>query len=274
MEKTFDELRAEVLVSPDELATQFDSASMVVIDARKGDAYRSSHIPGAVALTASPFLRQDGDVINAEAFATLMSDTGIGNHTPLVVYDDGNSLFATRLWWVAQLYGHRNIKVLDGGWDLWLQEGHPTSNTPTRLPGSRFSVRRDEHLIASTEYVQETMGHDGHVLLDVRGAEEWTRTESSATATAGHIPGAGHVVWSAVLDPLTKRFKSGAQLADLFAAAGATTAKEIIPYCLGGIRAAHTMLALHLAGYPDIRNYEGSWAAWTHSAMPIEAYQP
>jgi len=271
MSENFPAWRDEVLVTTEWLARNVDAPGVRVVDMRKGDAYATAHVPGAVAPGGSLFLRGDGDVIDAESFAALMSRLGIDDDTLVIAYDDGNGLFAARLWWVARYYGHARVKVLDGGWDLWLAEGRPTSDTPTLPAPAAFEARPQAARIASTGYVHASLGNPARLLLDVRGDEEWTRTESSDTAIAGHIPGARHLVWSTVLERGTKRYRAGEELRRLFAAAGAEPEREVIAYCQGGIRAAHSVLALHVAGFRAVRNYEGSWAAWSRSGLPIEA---
>lgn len=260
------------LVSTDWLTVHLDDPGLRIVDMRKGDGYAVAHIPGAVAVEASPFLREDGDVIGATSCAELMSRLGLDRNTTVVGYDDGNGLFAARLWWVLNLYGHPRVAMLDGGWDLWLAENRPVSSTPVTPTRTAFEAIRDERWIASTEYVHASLGRADRVLLDVRGHEEWSRTESTSTATAGHIPGAHHLVWTDLLEAGTKRFKHREEVRRLFTAAGADGQREIITYCQGGIRAAHSMLALKAAGYGDVRNYEGSWAAWTKAGLPREGH--
>jgi thiosulfate/3-mercaptopyruvate sulfurtransferase len=272
MAEQLDTRREEVLVTADWLARNLDRPGLRIVDMRKGDGYQFSHIPGAVTHGGSPFLRENSDVIVAGSFAAMMSRLGVDERTLVVAYDDGNGLFAARLWWVAKYYGHAQVKVLDGGWDLWLAEGRPVSAAVTEVAATRFIARPQADWIASTDQVQAALGDTARVLLDVRGIDEWTRTTDGENVVAGHIPGAAHLVWSSVLDAATKRYLPGADLRRRFEAAGATSDREVITYCQGGIRAAHSMLALQLAGFERIRNYEGSWAAWSRSGLPIEPY--
>ncbi len=111
------------------------------------------------------------------------------------------------------------------------------------------------------------------MILDVRSEEEWTRDVQTGATVPGHIPGAAHLVWTDVLDPATKRFKPAAALDDLFRQAGVSPDSEILPYCHAEIRAAHTVFALKVAGYPKVWNYEGSWLAWSSADRPIEAHK-
>ncbi|MEX2479314.1 MAG: sulfurtransferase [Gammaproteobacteria bacterium] len=264
-----------LLVSTAWLAEHLDDPGIRTIDTRKGDAYGSAHIRGAVAQGGSPFLRADSDVIGADAFAVLMSQLGVGRDTTVIAYDDGNNLFAARLWWVLKYYGHAQVKVLDGGWDRWVAEGRPVDATLAVSHTAHFETRPDAAWIAGSDYVEASIGRPERVILDVRSDEEWYRTVATGETPVGHVPGAVHLVWSDVLEPDSKRFKSAPELQALFKAAGIRSPHdEVIPYCLGGIRAAHTVLALNIAGYDKVRNYEGSWAAWSREDRPIEPPQP
>lgn len=262
--------RDEALVSVAWLADNLARPGQRIVDMRKGDGYDAAHIPGAVSHGGSPFLRENGDVVSSATFANLMAKLGIDPHTDVIAYDDGNGLFAARLWWVARYYGHTRIKVLDGGWDAWRAEGRETTSVRPTPPAGAFVARPRPELIATTEYVNAALARPDVQLLDVRGDDEWNRTVSNENAVAGHIPGAHHLVWTATVDPASRRFLPGEVLHAAFRAAGIVPGHEVVPYCQGGIRAAHTMLALHLAGLAPSRNYEGSWGAWSKSGMPIE----
>jgi thiosulfate/3-mercaptopyruvate sulfurtransferase len=262
----------EMLVTTDWLESRLYAPGLRIVDTRKGDGYAASHIAGAVAYGGGPFLRENGDVIGPEHFAALMSRLGIGNDTLIVAYDDGNNLFAARLWWVLNYYGHAQVRVLDGGWDLWAAEGRPVDGASVTPDPARFDTRRDDSWIADTDYLRASIGHPQRIILDVRGDEEWSRIDQTGATRPGHIPSAAHLVWTDVIDPKTKRFVSDGALRRLFRGVGATPDKEVITYCHGGIRAAHSMLALKLAGFSQVRNYEGSWVAWSASGYPIEPF--
>lgn len=257
------------MVTSDWLETHVNDPGVLIVDARKGGEYVESHIAGAVAVGGSPFLREEGDVIGVEPFAARMSKQGIGPKTTVVAYDDGNNLFAARLWWVLNYYGHTGVKVLDGGWDLWAAEGRPVDRTPAVPESAIFEAHRNDAWIAATDYVHASIGHPDRVILDVRSDDEWQRSEPTNTTLPGHIPGATHLVWTDVIDPETNRFRSVEMLRQMFGELGASPDKEVITYCHGGIRAAHTMLALRLAGFGKVRNYEGSWVAWSKSGFEV-----
>lgn len=241
-----------------------------IIDTRKDESYRVSHIPGAIALGAAPYLRDNGDVLSAEAMSSLMSDLGIDGGTTVIAYDDGNNLFAARLWWVLTYYGHDKVKVLDGGWDNWIASGRPVENKPRTAAPRQFIARPQAAWIATTDYVEQSIANPDRIIFDVRGDEEWSRVEQTNATVPGHIPGAVHMTWSEVIDRETMRFRPKTELQNEFAALGISPDKEVMPYCQAGIRAAHSVFALKLAGFDKLRNYEGSWIAWSKSGFAIE----
>jgi thiosulfate/3-mercaptopyruvate sulfurtransferase len=264
---------SEILATADYLACHLRDDDLRIVDARQGDGFDVAHIDRAVALNGSSFLRENGDVIHADPFAHLMSKLGIDNGTNVIVYDDGNNLFATRLWWVLNYYGHRRVKVLDGGWDNWVKQGLPVNNYLREVSCSDFLPQIDSHQIATTSDVQAAIGLPRQVVLDVRGDEEWQRTEATPKSSPGHIPGAVHLVWNQVVDPESMCFEPENTLFGLFEALDIHPQNEIITYCYAGIRAAHTLFALKLAGFNKVRNYEGSWLAWTGAGCPVEFNQ-
>jgi len=258
------------LVTADWLHEHLDHSAIRIVDTRKGDGYTTSHIAGALCLDASPFLRNDGDVIGAAEFALLMSRLGIAAGTTVIAYDDGNNLFAARLWWVLKYYGHVDVRVLDGGWDHWVAENRPCHNVVTTAVPARFEAGATAGWKVDTDTVAASLANPERVILDVRSDEEWWRVDDSGSTPPGHIPGAVHLVWSDVLDPDNRCFKPAAGLRTLFHDLGLRQDQEILVYCLGGIRAAHSVLALRNAGFGHARNYEGSWAAWSRTDQPVE----
>ncbi|MBD3773126.1 MAG: sulfurtransferase [Rhodobacteraceae bacterium] len=249
---------ARLLVRTDWLAHHLSDPALRIVDTRKGDGYVPAHIPGAVALGVSPLLHDAGDVIAAEDFAAPMSRLGIGSDTMVIAYDDGNNLFAARLWWVLNYYGYDKVRVLDGGWDLWVAEGRPVDSGMVTPVAAQLELQRNAALIADTDNVLASLRKSESQLLDVRTDAEWTRTDSTGSTMPGHIPSAVHLVWSDVIDPESHRFREPCDLKKMFGEVGVRPDNEVITYCQGGIRAAHTVFALRLAGFPAVRNYEGS----------------
>jgi thiosulfate/3-mercaptopyruvate sulfurtransferase len=264
---------AEMLVTTEWLAAHLGDAGIRVVDTRKGEGYEVAHVPGAVRYPASvtPFLKEGGRVQNSEKFAELMAEMGIGDDDLVIAYDDGNNLFAARLWWALNYYGHPRVKLLDGGWDLWVAEGRPVTNAPGSPRPARFSAKIDERWIAEWEDVRAAIGKPAGGIFDVRSDKEWTGADPMGTKRGGHIPSAVHLEWRETIDHATKRFKPTSVIREMFAQTGLSPEKEVITYCQGGIRAAHTAFALRLAGYDRVRNYERSWSEWgNREDLPIE----
>ncbi|MFN3647831.1 MAG: sulfurtransferase [Gemmobacter sp.] len=257
------------LVSAEWLAERLHRPGLVIVDTRKGDGHASAHIPGARKLALDPHLHHPGRVEDPQVFAAEMVRLGIGPDTDIIAYDDGNNLFAARLWWVLHYHGHTRARVLDGGWDGWVAAGLPVTDAsaPEPDPGA-FVPRLVAALLAETADMRAAMHNPHALILDVRGEAEWMRQEPKEISMAGHVPGARHLVWTDVIDPATHRFRPVDDLRTRFAAVGLRPTSEIITYCQGGIRATHSLLALTLAGFARVRNYEGSRAEWSRQAMP------
>ncbi|MBI2887261.1 MAG: sulfurtransferase [Chloroflexi bacterium] len=267
--------RAELLVSPQWLADHLNNADLKVIDARGAGRYTGGHIPGAANL---PVARLDDPtspirsaLLPAERFGTLLGNAGVSNQDRVVVYDDGPGLMAARLFWAMHYYGHEQLAILDGGLTRWAEEGRPLATDSPSIQPQRYTARAQLDRGATKEEVSQRLGKEGTLLLDVRSLDEYTGAMVQA-ARGGHIPGARFLEWSTALaDGASPALKSAEQLQKLLTAVGATPDKEIVTYCQGGVRAAHTYYVLRLLGYDRVRNYTGSWGDWGNDpALPVE----
>jgi thiosulfate/3-mercaptopyruvate sulfurtransferase len=243
-------------------------------------AYEQSHLPGAVGWNWTSQL-SDGirrDIASREDLATLLSESGIGPDTHIVVYGDNNNWFAAWAYWQLRLHGLTNVSILNGGRRYWLDNGLPvTTDAPDYEPTGITLPEPDYALRAFRDDILPRLGETGFTLVDVRSPAEYNgeviappgMTETAQRA--GHIPGAQSIPWAqAVRDDGT--FKAADDLKALYEARGVTPDKDVIAYCRIGERSSHSWFVLHeLLGYPNVRNYDGSWTEWGSMVnMPIE----
>jgi thiosulfate/3-mercaptopyruvate sulfurtransferase len=272
-----------VLVSTDWLAEHLYDPNLRIADCRfsfdhdAASDYGQGHLPGAVHVRLQQDLASpDGPIHFAlpepERFAASMGRLGIGDETLVVAYDDEGDHFASRLWLCLTFYGHERIRLLDGGLTKWRAEGRPIDIAVPRPRPAVFTPRAAAPGLRSTaEDVRSAIDRPGTVLLDVRREGEYLGTELRA-ARGGHIPGAVHALWQENVDWSGERtFKPAAAIAERYRALGITPEQQVITYCQGGVRAAHSALALLMAGYQDVSVYDGSWDDWgNRQDLPIE----
>jgi thiosulfate/3-mercaptopyruvate sulfurtransferase len=244
------------------------------------EAYAGGHIPGAVAWNWTSQL-SDGvrrDIVSREELSALLSASGIGPETHIVLYGDNNNWFAAWAYWQLKLHGLEQISILDGGRVFWLANELPLSTdvpsyaaTGIELPEPDFTRRafRDDLL--------SRLGDDGLALVDVRSPAEFDGEViappgmSETAQRAGHIPGAASAPWAQNVNE-DGTFRSADELRDHYASKGVTGDKDIITYCRIGERSSHSWFVLsELLGYSSVRNYDGSWTEWGSMInVPIE----
>ncbi len=243
-------------------------------------AYEQSHIPGAVGWNWTSQL-SDGirrDIASQDDFSALLSASGIGPDTTIVLYGDNNNWFAAWAYWQLKLYGHRDVRIIDGGRKYWLDNGLPLStDLPDIAPTSYRLPEVDNSLRAFRDDILPRLGDAGLTLVDVRSPAEYNGEiiappgMSETAQRAGHIPGAASVPWAQTVRE-DGRFKSEEELRALYEAKGVTPDKDVIAYCRIGERSSHTWFVLHeLLGYKRVRNYDGSWTEYgSLIGVPIE----
>jgi thiosulfate/3-mercaptopyruvate sulfurtransferase len=262
----------DVLVSTEWVAEHLGDANVVVAEVDENpDLYDEGHIPGAVRLHWRDDLQDpvERDLVEKSEFERLLGGLGIANDTTVVVYGDKNNWFAAYAYWYLKVYGHRDVRILDGGRQKWIDEGRDlTTDVPQPERASYTAQERDESIRAYRDYVRETIDAGGKNLVDVRSPQEY---EQEGASRGGHIPTAQSIPWAqAVQDDGT--FKPADALRELYGAKGIVPEKETIAYCRIGERSAHTWFVLReLLGHENVRNYDGSWTEWGNLVdVPIE----
>jgi thiosulfate/3-mercaptopyruvate sulfurtransferase len=233
--------------------------------------YETGHIPGAVKVDwhtelNDPVVR---DYVDGAGFAELLSRKGIARDDTVVIYGDKDNWWAAYALWVFSLFGHEDVRLLDGGRDKWIAEERPITTEPTSRPATEYPVvERDDSVLRA--YKDDVLAHLGNPLIDVRSPDEYTGARTSAPAypeegalRAGHIPTARNVPWARAVGE-DGGFKPRADLDAIYRGeVGLTDGDDIVAYCRIGERSSHTWFVLrHLLGFERVRNYDGSWTEW------------
>jgi thiosulfate/3-mercaptopyruvate sulfurtransferase len=269
-----------LVIGPAELAARIEPKSgtpPLLLDLRPPEAYTSGHIPGAVHVDLWGVSLIDTDPAPLKAFMWMIEHVlavhGVDAATPVVVYDDQSGVRAARAFWFLEYFGHPSVRLLDGGFNAWVAAGLPITRDAAPPPASTWTGSREAQRVAAWKDVQDAIGRDDAVILDTRTDGEYTGSTVRARR-GGAVPGAVHIEWSRNLAPAGD-FKTADQLKDMYEAAGVTPDREVITYCQGGYRAAHSYLALRLLGYPRVRTYVGSWKEWgDREDLPVETPSP
>ena len=266
----------ELLITPKELSRMIAgdaSERPLVLDLRPPEAYAADHLPGAIHIDLWGVSLIDTDPAPLKAFMWmiehLLQSHGVDAKTPVVVYDDQSGIRAARAFWFLEYFGHPSVRLLDGGYNAWSSGGFQTTRDAGPPPKSDWTARPQEHALATWREVRAAIGNADRVILDTRSDGEYCGTTVRARR-GGAVPGAVHIEWTRNLTPAGD-FRSASELRKMYEEAGVTPEREVITYCQGGYRAAHSYLALRLLGYPRVRNYVASWGEWgNREELPVE----
>lgn len=270
------------LVSTEWVADHLDDPSVRIVESNEDQLlYRTGHLRNAIEIDWVDDLNDPlrRDYLNAESFAALMSRSGITPQTTVVFYGDKSNWWATYAFWVFQLFGHTNARLMNGGRLLWEQERRPlTREVPTFAAEEYPLPTRDDTAVRA--FRDQVLEHciARRALVDVRSPDEFSGAKlhmegypNEGALRGGHIPGARNIPWSKAVNP-DGTFRTEAELRSLYESAGLSKDDDIITYCRIGERSCHTWFVLHhILGFPKVRNYDGSWTEWGNLVnVPIE----
>lgn len=274
----------DVLVSTEWVAEHLDDPNVRIVESNEDPLlYQSGHIPGAVEVDWTRDLNDPlrRDYLDKDDFEELMSSIGATPETTLVFYGDKNNWWACYAYWVFQLFGHDNAKIMDGGRLKWVKEERPLSqDTPSYEETEYEAPERDDSRIRA--FRDQVLAHveAQKPLVDVRSPGEYTGEllhmpdyPNEGALRGGHIPGAANVPWAQAVNPDDGTFKSAEELREIYEEReGLSDDDDVVVYCRIGERSSHTWFVLtHLLGYGQVRNYDGSWTEWGNMVnVPIE----
>ncbi len=267
--------RPELLVDTAWLAAHLQDRDIRIVDLRVGS-YADGHVPGAVWLDNNAIRianRPPTFLPTPAEFEELMARLGISNTTRVIAYDDRGGIYATRLWWILNYYGHTNFAVLDGGWTKWTLEQRPTSTAVPAFTRTSFTVKPGSVKVATATDVLDAINKPGIKLVDARTQAEIDGKDLRNIKRGGFIESSVPVYWEDTFDATTKAFKSAAEIEKLYRDRGIQPTDDVITYCQVGMRASHDLFTLALIGHDltKLRNYYGSWEEWgNRSDTPIK----
>jgi thiosulfate/3-mercaptopyruvate sulfurtransferase len=272
--------RADALVTADWAEENLDTDGVVLVEVDEDtSAYDGGHIRGAVKLDWKKDLQDQvrRDFVSKEQFEALLSAKGISNDDTVVLYGGNNNWFAAYAYWYFTLYGHNDVKLLDGGRKKWELDGRELSKDEVSRPSTEYVAKEQDHSIrAFRDEVVASIGSKN--LLDIRSPDEYSgkllapaHLPQEQSQRPGHIPGAVNVPWSRTANE-DGTFKSDEEITAIYAEVGLDESKPTIAYCRIGERSSHSWFALHqLLGRPNVKNYDGSWTEYgSLVGVPIE----
>jgi thiosulfate/3-mercaptopyruvate sulfurtransferase len=271
----------ESLVSTEWVAQHAKDPNVRVVEVDVDtNSYKEGHVPGAIAWAWNTQLCDTTrrDILSKAQFEKLMSESGIGNQTSVILYGDNNNWFAAWALWQMNMYGHTDVRIMNGGRKKWLSEGREVStDVPVPTATAYHASGPDNSLRAFLDQVQAALSARSHAMVDVRSPQEFTGEILAPPGLpetcqrGGHIPHARNIPWGKACNE-DGTFKSADELKALYAGEGVDGTKPVIAYCRIGERSSHTWFVLkYLLGYHRVLNYDGSWTEWGNLVgAPVE----
>jgi thiosulfate/3-mercaptopyruvate sulfurtransferase len=272
--------RENTLVTAAWVEEHLDDPGIVLVEVDEDTtSYDAGHIKGAIKLDWTTDLQDQvrRDFVNKQQLEALLSDRGVANDDTVILYGGNNNWFAAYAYWYFKLYGHQDVKLIDGGRKKWELDSRPLSSEPVARPATQYRAKdQDKDIRAFRDEVVDAIGQKN--LVDVRSPDEFSgklvapaHLPQEGAQRPGHIPTAVNVPWSKAANE-DGTFKSDEELAKLYAEAGLDTSKDTIAYCRIGERSSHTWFVLReLLGHQNVKNYDGSWTEYgSLVGVPIE----
>ncbi len=255
-----------LLIEPEQLESQLEQESVLIIDLSKADNYNKYHIPGAVFLNYSDIVRIDkptmGLIPSENDLSNSLEKLGVSNNTHIVAYDDEGGGKAARLLWTLDLLNHQNYSLLNGGIFSWANEGYPLNSDTVKPLTSSYKAQLNDNACATKEFILSKLDSDSSVFFDCRTPEEYQGIKKFA-ARGGHIPGAVNLDWVHTMNQNNNlRLKSKEELLELLSSLGISSDKEVITYCQTHHRSSHTYIVLKYLEFENIKGYPGAWSDW------------
>ena len=271
MEKQY--TRETLLTTVTELQKKLGSSTLCIIDTRPAEDYAKGHIPGATHFDLFGLSLIDTTDAPLRAFMFMIHHVlelrGVSEAKEVIFYGENSDMRAARGVWFLEYYGHPKVNMLDGGFKAWQAARAPVTTEGGAPKEAKFKIAEKREVLATADDVLQSLNKKEIAILDTRSVGEYLGTHVRA-ARGGAIPGAIHIEWTDNLGADGK-FKTDAELRTMYSKAGITPDKEVISYCQGGYRAAHSYVALRLLGFPKVRNYIGSWKEWSDRLdLPLE----
>ena len=267
-----DYARPEVLVSTQWVTDHINDPGVRIVEVDVDTkAYDEGHVPGAIAWAWNTQLCDTTrrDILSKTQIEELMSASGVSPDTTLIIYGDNNNWFAAWAMWQAKIYGHRDVRLMNGGRKKWLSEGRELSTDTPQITRTKYTAAEaDLSLRAFLPQVQAALTKGSTVLVDVRSPKEFTGEILAPPGLpetcqrGGHVPGARNIPWGEACNE-DGTFRSADELRKIYGAAGIDASKNVIAYCRIGERSSHTWFVLkYLLGFDNVTNYDGSWTEW------------